>query len=69
VAILPIGDTFTMGMDDAVIAAKLLGARLTVPMHYDTYPVIPADPNEFVARLQKAGLAGRVVQPGEEIEV
>jgi len=69
VAMLPIGDVFTMGMDDAVIAAGLLGAGLTVPMHYGTYPVIPADPEEYVARVQKNGLQARVMQTGDEIEV
>ena len=69
VATLPIGDVFTMGMDDAVIAAEMLGARLTVPMHYNTFDVIAADPHEFVARVEEAGLIGRVMQPGEEIEI
>ncbi len=66
-AVLPIGDTFTMGLDDAVIAAKMLGAGLTVPMHYNTFEVIQADPHEFVRRVQAEGLHARVMEPGEEI--
>ncbi|MGC9319927.1 MAG: metal-dependent hydrolase [Armatimonadota bacterium] len=68
-ATIPIGDTFTMGMEDGIIAAKMLGAGLTVPMHYDTFPVIEADPHEFVRRIEAEGLTGRVMQPGEEIEI
>ena len=69
VATLPIGDVFTMGIDDAAIAAGMLGAGLTVPMHYNTFPVIEADPHEFVSRLEADGLAARVMQPGEETVV
>ncbi len=68
-ATLPIGDTFTMGPEDAIIAAKMLGAKLNIPMHYDTFPVIEADPHEWVARLESDGLNGRVMEPGEEIEL
>lgn len=67
--VLPIGDTFTMGMDDAVIAAKMLHAGLTVPMHYNTFEVIEADPHEFVRRVQAEGLRAQVMEPGEESEL
>ena len=67
---LPIGGNFTMGMDDALYAAtKLIKPKLTIPMHYNTFPVIPADPGEFVLRLSKAGFAGKVLQPGETLEI
>ncbi len=69
VTTLPIGDVFTMGMEDAVIAAQILQAKLTIPMHYSTFPVIEADPHEFVRRVQETGLAARVMMPGEEIEL
>jgi len=69
VATLPIGDTFTMGMDDAVTAADMLQAGLTIPMHYNTFGVIESDPHEFVARVEVLGLAARVMNPGEEMEV
>jgi L-ascorbate metabolism protein UlaG (beta-lactamase superfamily) len=69
VALLPIGDNFTMGIDDAVKAAELLRARIAVPMHYDTFDVIHADPAAFVSKLGERGLAGRVVRPGETLEL
>jgi L-ascorbate metabolism protein UlaG (beta-lactamase superfamily) len=67
--VLPIGDTFTMGPDDAVIAATMLHAGLTVPMHYNTFEVIQADPHEFVRRVEAEGLRARVMEPGEETEI
>ena len=64
-AILPIGDNFTMGIRDAVKAAELLSARVTIPMHYDTFDLIAADPDEFRAKLEAHGLKCAVVDPGE----
>ena len=68
-ATIPIGDTFTMGIEDGIIAAQLIGAKLNIPMHFDTFPVIAADPHEFVRGLEAEGLGGRVMAPGEEIEL
>ena len=42
-ALLPIGDKFTMGPEDAVRAVKLLGPKVIVPMHYDTWDPIKQD--------------------------
>ncbi len=47
VALLPIGGNFTMDIDDAVIATEFIKPKLAIPMHYDTFPLIKADPNEF----------------------
>ena len=47
VAILPIGGNYTMDMDDAVIAVEFVNPNVVIPMHYDTFPVIKADPNTF----------------------
>jgi len=68
-ALIPIGSTFTMDLEDGILASKMIGAKLSIPMHYDTFPVIQADPHEFVRRVQAEGLAGRVLEPGEEIEL
>ncbi len=68
-AAIPIGDTFTMGLEDAIIAAKFVGANLNIPMHFNTFPVIEADPHEFVRRLEAEGLTGRVMEPGQEMEL
>jgi len=47
VALLPIGGTFTMDIEAAVTAAKWLGANIVIPMHYNTFEQINADPIEF----------------------
>jgi L-ascorbate metabolism protein UlaG (beta-lactamase superfamily) len=69
VAILPIGDNFTMGIDDAVKATELLGAKLNIPMHFDTFEVIRADAREFVRKVEARGGQARIVRPGERHEV
>lgn len=47
VALLPIGGNYTMDIHDAVRAVSFIKPKVTVPMHYDTFPVIEADPKEF----------------------
>ncbi len=69
VALLPIGDNFTMGIDDAVRAACFIDARVTIPMHYKTFPYIEADPRVFVERLETRGRRGVVVNPGGTFEI
>ena len=62
-ALLPIGDNFTMGIDDAVKACEFLKPEVVVPMHYNTMDVIKQDPKEFE---QKAKPFTKVVilEPG-----
>ncbi|MCQ2437142.1 MAG: metal-dependent hydrolase [Clostridia bacterium] len=69
VALLPIGDFFTMGPKDAVKAAKMIKPALTVPMHYNTFPPIAQDPNAFAAAMSAEGLKTAIVNPGETLEV
>ncbi len=65
VALLPIGDNFTMGPDDAATAAKLLRARTVIPMHYNTWPVIVQDPEAFKRRVEESTSSKVVVlKPG-----
>jgi len=68
-ALLPIGDNFTMGIRDAVKAAELLDAGISVPMHYDTFDVIAADPQEFVAGVEATGRKARVVPVGGTLDL
>jgi L-ascorbate metabolism protein UlaG (beta-lactamase superfamily) len=46
-ALLPIGDNFTMGPEDAARAVEFIEPRVVIPMHYSTWDVIEQDPNEF----------------------
>jgi len=68
-ALLPIGDNYTMGVDDAVEAAALLGCKQAMPIHFNTFPIIPADPKEFLRRVEARGIKGRLCGFGETIEV
>ena len=67
VALLPIGGNFTMDIEDALYAAELLHPGVVIPMHYNTFPVIEADPEEFVSRLPDS-IKGVILAPGEEYE-
>jgi len=66
VAILPIGDNFTMGPDDALKAVKLICPKVVIPIHYNTFEVIQQDPYAFAARVEKETSAKCVVlKPGQ----
>lgn len=69
VALLPIGDNYTMGIDSAVMAVEMLRPKLTIPMHYNTFPPITADPEDFRRRLEAKGFEARTLAPGEEYAV
>jgi L-ascorbate metabolism protein UlaG (beta-lactamase superfamily) len=69
-AILPIGDNFTMGPEDAAAAAKLLGARTVIPEHYNTWPVIQQDPQAFRRRVEGSTDSKVVVlEPGATFKI
>ncbi len=66
VAILPIGDNFTMGPDDALKAVKLLEPKVVIPIHYDTFDVIRQDPQAFAGRIESETASKCVVlKPGD----
>ncbi len=67
--LLPIGDNFTMGITDAVKAVELTKPDVAIPIHYNTFPVIEANPNEFQRRLQAMGRKCIVMDFGQEIEL
>jgi len=69
VALLPIGDNFTMGLDDAVKAAEFVRPALAIPMHYDTFDIIKADPDSFVNKVKALGIQARKLAFGQEIDV
>lgn len=68
-ALLPIGDNFTMGIDDAVKAVEFLNPKLAVPMHYNTFGIIKADPNEFKRKVESIGKKCIVIPFGNSIEI
>ncbi|MFQ5907966.1 MAG: metal-dependent hydrolase [Thermoplasmata archaeon] len=69
-ALLPIGDFYTMGLREATKATELLGAKEVIPMHYNTFPVIEQDPAVFrTAVAEKTPSQVTVLQPGESHNV
>lgn len=67
VALVPIGDNFTMGPEDALVAADWIQAKTVIPVHYNTFPVIEQDGDSFAEKVKTGkGLALKV---GETFEV
>lgn len=67
-AVIPIGDNFTMGIDDAVKATEFLKPKMTIPMHYKTFEVINVNPEEFIDKIGQKGFRGKVLEIGSSHE-
>jgi len=65
IAFLPIGDRFTMGPDTAAMAAKWLGVKQVVPMHYGTFPLLTGTPAQLKEHLLDSGIEVLELKPGE----
>lgn len=69
-AVIPIGDNFTMGPNDALRAVKLLKPKHVIPMHYNTWDVIRQDPEAWAARVRaETSTQVHVLKPGESFEL
>ena len=69
VALLPMGDHFTMGIREAEYACKLLKPRVVVPMHFGTFPMLTGDPHELGPAAKRAGFELWEMQPGVRREL
>ncbi len=70
VAILPIGDNYTMGPEDAVRATKLLRPEIVIPAHFNTFPVIEQDAEAWAELTrQQTSAKPAILQPGESLEI
>ena len=71
IAILPIGDYFTMGPKEAALAAKEIGARITIPMHHSTFPLLTGKVQDFANQCQNLDIDTelRALQPGESLSL
>ena len=68
VAMLPIGDFYTMGPKDAVTAARWLKAKTVIPMHYNTFPIISQNVEAYLSELRmRTDSEGIALQPGQSI--
>jgi len=69
VALLPIGDNYTMGLTDALVAADWVGTTEIIGMHYDTFPVIAINHEAALAEAKAAGKNLRLLRIGESVEL
>ena len=70
VVLLPIGGRFTMDITQAVLAAKMIGAKLVIPMHYNTFPMVQADAQAFKKQVESTtGSKVKVLAIGEETTI
>jgi L-ascorbate metabolism protein UlaG (beta-lactamase superfamily) len=66
IALLPIGDQYTMSPREAAVAARMLKAKWIVPAHYGTFPALTGTPAALREELYKLGVGAEVValEPG-----
>jgi len=70
VALLPIGGRFTMGTAEAMMAANFVGAKTVIPIHYNTWEKIKADPVSFKKALERTtDIKVKIIQPGESVVI
>lgn len=65
--LMPVGDDFTMGPAEAVKCARMLKPKITVPVHWGTFPLLTGDPHDFADRMDTAGFEARVLEAGETL--
>jgi L-ascorbate metabolism protein UlaG (beta-lactamase superfamily) len=69
-AVLPIGDNYTMGPADALRAVKLIGPKHVLPIHYDTFPLIAQDVQRWAQQVeQETGSKVHILKPGESLSL
>ncbi len=70
-AMIPIGDNYVMGPEDAAYACKLLKAKEVIPMHFNTFPEINQDVSEFISLLKENAPEAKCIpmKPGETYEL
>jgi L-ascorbate metabolism protein UlaG (beta-lactamase superfamily) len=69
IALLPIGDLYTMSPREAAVAARLLKPRIIVPAHYGTFPALTGTPEALRQELENAGVRAdvRALNPGQTL--
>jgi len=70
VALLPIGGRYTMGTSEAMMAANFIGAKTVIPIHYNTWDKIKADPVRFKKALERTtDIRVKILKPGESMKI
>ena len=68
VAVLPIGDNYTMGPDEAALAVELLGVTRVVPCHWGTFPVLTGTPDALAEKVG-SGVTVERIEPGDSVTI
>ncbi|OQY09504.1 MAG: metal-dependent hydrolase [Marinitoga sp. 4572_148] len=68
VAFLPIGGNFVMDVEDAVIATKMINPKIVVPIHYNTWEIINANPQSFKIKVESLNIKCEILKPNEFLE-
>jgi L-ascorbate metabolism protein UlaG (beta-lactamase superfamily) len=68
VSLINIGGHFGMEPDMAALAAKVVGAKLAIPHHYGTFPILTQDPNGWVKAVEKEHIKALVMKPGQTVK-
>lgn len=68
-AIIPIGDNYTMGIDDAIKSTDFFECKNVIGVHYDSFPVIKIDKDEALNKFTKAGINLKLPAIGETMEL
>jgi L-ascorbate metabolism protein UlaG (beta-lactamase superfamily) len=69
VALLPVGDNFTMGPEESIRAIRMVNPAVVVPTHFNTFPAIRIDIDAWAKRVHDTGFVPRVLAPGETMTV
>lgn len=67
IALLPIGDHYTMNPIEGAYAAKLVGASTAIPIHHSTFPILTGKPEDFAMKCSEYGIGAKVLAPGERL--
>jgi len=68
-ALVPIGDCFTMGPKDSLRAVNMIRPTMSVPIHYNTFPLIEVDVEAWARLMSENGFVPHVLAPGETLEL
>jgi L-ascorbate metabolism protein UlaG (beta-lactamase superfamily) len=68
-AIIPIGDNYTMGPDDAYRALEMLMPKHVIPIHYNTWDLIAQDAEKWAKRVEKLGVQVHILKPGDSLTI
>jgi L-ascorbate metabolism protein UlaG (beta-lactamase superfamily) len=69
-AVIPIGDNYTMGPDDALRAVKMLQPKIVVPIHYNTFDLLKQNPQAWAIRVEnETSTKVNILKPGGSLEI